>query len=213
MRLAFDHAMRRGFDYYLWLNDDTLLHQGSVAKLLATNKALRSGSVGDAIIAGTTIDPKTGQHTYGGLMRSSRWHPLKFRLVPPGDTPLRCLTMNGNCVLIPAEVARKVGNLSAEYCHSMGDTDYGLRAGRLGYSVWLAPGDVGMCTRNSALGTWEDKKLSLRERWKKVISPKGRPPKDWWVYCKRHAGPLWILFWCRPYVGMLVPVHNRPGQK
>ena len=209
MRLAFNKAMGSNYNYYLWLNDDTLLYSNAVNNLLSTSVALGSEFACTAIICGSTIDPQTHVQTYGGLVRASKWHPLKLRMVTPGKTPKRCITMHGNCVLIPEMVAKIVGNLSAEYRHNFGDNDYGLRAGRLGCSQWIAPGYVGTCVNDHFLRL-EYKNISLRERWQKIIGPKGHPPRDWATYCKRYAGPLWFLFWCRPYIKaaimMLLPV-------
>src|SRR5215203_4845952 len=36
MRLAFAEAMKVGYDYYLWLNDDTLLDDHAISSLLTT---------------------------------------------------------------------------------------------------------------------------------------------------------------------------------
>lgn len=37
MRLAFSEAMKSDYDYYLWLNDDTLLYPRAIQSLLATS--------------------------------------------------------------------------------------------------------------------------------------------------------------------------------
>jgi len=35
MRVAFEAAIKNGFDYYLWLNDDTMLNKGAVSNMLS----------------------------------------------------------------------------------------------------------------------------------------------------------------------------------
>lgn len=204
MRLAFGEALRRGFDAYLWLNDDTILTRSCVMRLLHTHSELRARGETRAIVVGATCDPDTGVATYSGVVRSSRVHPLKFRLVVPGDVPLRCDTFNGNCVLIPREVAALAGNMSDGFTQSMGDFDYGLRARRLGCSLWVAPGFIGTCARNPVAGSWEDLSLPLRKRWHFVRGPKGLPPREYRRFVARHAGPLWPLYWAMPYARLLL---------
>src|SRR5581483_12068316 len=41
MHRAFDIALRQGFDYYLWLNDDTLLTLDALSRLLSCEAQLR----------------------------------------------------------------------------------------------------------------------------------------------------------------------------
>ncbi len=204
MRLAFGEALRHDFDAYLWLNDDTDLFPGSLLKLLQTAFELRARGEAKSIVVGATCDSSTGALTYSGAVRSSRYHPLKFRHVIPRDTPQRCDTFNGNCVLISREVAAAVGNISGDFTQSMGDFDYGLRAGQLGCSIWLASGFIGTCSTNPARGSWQDVSLGLRERWRSIRNPKGLPPAEYFKFASRHAGPLWPLYWAMPYMRLLI---------
>jgi GT2 family glycosyltransferase len=109
MRAAFDEAAKEDYDHYLWLNDDTTLEDQAVRSLLDTSRQVRAWEGRDCIIIGSTCDPQTGQHTYGGAVRSSRYRPIKFSPVIPSSKPQRCDTMNGNCVLLPREVVSLIG--------------------------------------------------------------------------------------------------------
>jgi GT2 family glycosyltransferase len=203
MRCAFDAALKEGFDFYLWLNDDTLLEPDAVARMLAAYQSLAAENE-RAIVVGSTRDPQTGVHTYGGVVRSSRIHPNKYRLQEPGDKPLPCDTMNGNCVLIPSAVAAVVHSLSPEFQHGMGDFDYGLRARKAGCAVWVAPGYIGDCAANGASGGFEDARLAMYSRWRHMMSNKGLPPREYLVYMRRHGGSGWPLYWAMPYVRVIV---------
>lgn len=194
MRVVFGAALERGYDFYLWLNDDTLLNPNSLSLLLKTYKSIKSRTGEEAIIAGSLRDPRSGQISYGGWRRSSPWHPLKYRLVPPQFEPVACDVVNGNCVLIPHAVARDVGNLDRRFTHGMGDFDYVLRAKSAGYAVFIAPGFIGTCRRNSIAGTWRDPALPLRKRWKLMSGPKGLPFREWSVFARRYGGPFWFVF-------------------
>ena len=139
MYLAFDTALNIGFDAYLWLNDDTMLCPDAVARLLASAAALERRTGGPVIVVGSTVDAVSGALTYGGERRPSRLKPLRIERVTPLPVPQRCDSMTGNIVLIDAGVARRVGNIDPVFEHSMGDTDYALRADKLGVQVWVEP--------------------------------------------------------------------------
>jgi GT2 family glycosyltransferase len=204
MRVAFGEALQEDFDHYIWLNDDTHLYPDAVSRLLvAYNDLLAQGEI-RPIIAGCTRDPKSDALTYGGIVRSNRLYPFRYRRAVPGDKPLPCHTINGNFVLISREAARLTGNLNEAFSHSMGDHDYGLRARKVGCSLWLAPGYIGTCARNDWRGTWQDEKLAFIERWRKLNGPKGMPPREYLTYTRAHGGPFWPLFWLYPYARALV---------
>jgi GT2 family glycosyltransferase len=127
MRVAFGRAQEIGFDYYLLLNDDTVLVPDCLDTLLETSQKLAGQGI-SAIVAASTCDPVTGKRTYGGTRRLLRWNGVKYiRLEPLPDREQRCDTMNGNCVLIPAPVAERLGNLEATFSQQFGDYDYGSR--------------------------------------------------------------------------------------
>ncbi len=204
MHRAFATALDEDFDFYLWLNDDTSLYADALLRLLEAFAERSQAGERCCILVGTTVDPCTGEPTYGGVVRASRWHPFRFRRVDPSDDMQRVDTMNGNCVLIPREVARLAGNLEPTFSHTFGDFDYGLRASRLGCTVWVVPGVVGTCARNPIAGTWQDRSLPLRARLRKVLSPKGIPPREWLVFTRRHGGRLWPIYWVAPYVKLIL---------
>ena len=204
MRVAFGEALQENFDHYVWLNDDTLLYPDAVSRLLAAYYYLLGQGQERPIVVGSTHDPESHALTYGGIVRSARFYPFRYRLAVPGEKPLPCHTINGNFVLIPREAAQLTGNLSPDFSHAMGDHDYGLRARRVGCSLWVAPGYIGTCARNDFRGTWHDEKLSFRERWRNLRGPKGMPPREYFIYARAHGGPFWPLLALYPYARALV---------
>lgn len=183
---------------YVWCNDDVALRPDALATTLSTHAALEQRTDAPAIVVGSTDDPDTGEHTYGGVRRPAPvTRPLAFELVPPGPAPVQVETMNGQWVLVPSAVANLVGNLEARYSHAMGDYDYGLRAARKGVEIWLQPGHVGSCSRNpprvpgqGGIGT------ELRE----LTDRRQLPLSDWQVFARRWGGPAWPLYWASPYL-------------
>lgn len=208
MRKAFAHALERGYDFYLWLNDDTQLFPEALATLLAAERQLAlEGKTG--ILTGSTCDGISRAASYGGWRWKKSWKRELEPVVPDPGTLLRCDTMNGNCTLIPRRVAQVVGNLEAQFTHSFGDFDYGFRAARAGFGIYVVPGFVGSCSDNSRRGTWRDASVSLRQRWRHLNSVKGSPFHEWSLYCRRHLGALWPLYTASPYVKTVLSSFRR----
>jgi GT2 family glycosyltransferase len=211
MRQAFAEAVQCDYDYYLWLNDDTTLYPNALGKLLETYQSLKQQGEQRAIIAGSTCDPNTGALTYGGVVRRSRWRPLKFDLVEPSEQVQRCDTINGNCVLISRAVVQAVGNLDPAFTHYIGDWDYGLRAGQQGCTAWIAPGYVGTCSQNEQPTSQTNSSVSPSEQLKQMGQPKGLTVQkeilyslgEWKVFAQRHGGLLWPIYWLIPYRRLL----------
>jgi GT2 family glycosyltransferase len=202
MCLAFEHAIRGAYDYYLLLNDDTCLAADALAKLFATHTRV-SANGRPCIVIGSTRDPGSGKLSYGGWRSVSAFSRIKCRKIEPTSEPQRCDTMNANCVLIPREVVERVGILDSRFTHSIGDFDYGFRASQANCELWIAPGYVGTCLSNPGAGNWKDGRLSVRQRWQRILGPKGLPLAEWLLYTRRHAGTLWPLYWVNPYLRFL----------
>jgi GT2 family glycosyltransferase len=189
MRKAWAAAAATDPDYYLLVNDDTILIPEAVRQLLA----ICPTSNENIIAVGAICDPKTRQWVYGGCQSD---HPF----VNGAATPRICRTMNANCTLVPRAVFRKIGMFHDAYRHSMGDTDYGLEAGRNGIRVLESTRFVGECEPNPEAGSWRDVSLSRFTRWRQLVSPKGLPPKDWFHFCRRNCGSKWLRYWLSPYI-------------
>ena len=201
MRLAFQEAMNQGYDYYLWLNDDVQLYNDAIERLINTTCDLNSKLGKDSIIVGSVQDQTTALLTYGGNKIRGWYAPLSFERIEPQDIPLECDAINGNCVLVTNKIAQRVGNLSAEFTHDSGDYDYSLRAKKLGFPAYIAPGFVGTCSQNTISGTWRDKKLTIEERKEMLKKPTSlTPAKEWMIFTRRHAGVFWPFYWARTFL-------------
>ena len=196
-------------DFYLWLNDDTILQSDTITRLLSTEEQIRAKSGKPVVVVGNTIDEQSGTLTYGGCARLSGLKKMRFTRIQPTDIPQRCDTMNGNVVLVSKEVAEIVGYPDPVFEHAMGDTDYALRAVNLGVDVWTAPGVHGTCSDNPSAGTYMDTSLPLRKRWKLMMGRKGLPWRSWLVLTKRHAGPAWPLYFAWPYISLIAGLYKK----
>lgn len=199
MLRAWQRALPLRPDYVLWLNDDTLLYPHALLRLLETDARMRVETGQPGIAVGST-DNDRGELSYGGSVPAKRFNRLNMRKVVPCDEPRPAVTLNGNCVLVPQEVFNRIGLLDEVFEHAMGDNDYGFRANKAGIPVWVMPGYAGRCNVDHPIeGSFNDPRLSLRVRWKKIMSPKGLPPRSWHALCRRHGGVAWPLIWVWPY--------------
>lgn len=146
----------------VWLNDDVELDVRAFAALAETVERA-PGSV----VVGAMRDPLSGETTYSG-MRKTGFHPLKFDLVPATGCMQSVDTFNGNLVLVPVGVARQLCGIDGGFSHALADIDYGLRCGRLGTPVILAPATYGTCPRNEL-----PRPRSIRSDWRAFVGPKG----------------------------------------
>jgi GT2 family glycosyltransferase len=199
LRLAWRYASKTDPDAYFWLNDDTFLYPGALAKLIETADLVPGQP---CIAVGSCQDPVTGRRTYGGE-RLQTGHPGKLAAVDSAPAEAkRCDTFNGNCVLITKKAFQLLGPIRA-FKHSMGDTDYGLRATQLGIPVILTPGYLASCQNNPVAGSWMDLALPRTKRFRLLMGRKGLPPSDWWRFLWQHAGIRTLLYWPRPYLRVL----------
>lgn len=211
MHKAFAEALKYDYDYYLWLNDDTLLDPEALNILLTTSDHLTQQGYQRAIVTGSIRDSQMNTLVYGGMVQASQWRPLKFHLIEPEAQAKQCDTINGNCVLIPREVAQIVGNLDPAFTHYLGDFDYGLRAQQQGCTVWVAPGYVGSCPLNRRQDTQIEASEPLSNLLKKINRPKGLSFQgevlysfqEWRHFAQRHGGLFWSLYCLLPYRRLL----------
>jgi GT2 family glycosyltransferase len=204
MRKAFAAALTTGFDAYIWFNDDTRLQPDALHRLIACTIDMQRAN-GPSIVVGSILHPHTGELSYGGVRKKSLGLRLNFEPVLPDDKqPVRCDTMNGNFTIIPAAVATRLGNLDDAFRHQLGDFDYGLRATKASIPIYIAPGYYGYCRGNPLNGTWKDSRLSLKRRWLHLMSPKGAPPREWFIYTRRHFGWRWLPYSISPYLKSIV---------
>lgn len=204
MRRSYTEALKVGFDYYLWLNDDTFLATNAISKLLTVALHAEQTAKRGTIAIGSVSNANGTTVTYGGVIFPTWWRRTTPTIVYSDTEPVPCESFNGNCVLISKTAAAIVGNLDSVFTHGLADFDYGLRAHALGVKLLVAPGSIGVCDRNPREGTYLDRNLTLAKRWKMVTSNKGFPPRPWAIFTRRHCGNLWILNWLFPYVRVIL---------
>lgn len=108
MRKAWETAASERDDWsgYLWLNDDTMLFEDALVRLMDVDD-------GESIVVGNLCDA-TGKGVYG--LREGG-------------------LFTGNCVLVPQKAFERLGMICGEYLHAWADSDYAQRAKRMKVNV------------------------------------------------------------------------------
>lgn len=167
-------------DYVLLINDDVEFVDGALNYML---KEIKKHS--KSCIVGATRDDN-GKTTYGGIRYDMK--RVKDTGIDVNDSNLKCDVANMNAFLIPYDAFKKAGVFDKHYKHAMADYDYSFELRRQGYHIFMTGKYVGVCPQNSRRGTWQDTRLSRRERVKLKESPKGLPAKEWFYYLKKNFG-------------------------
>ncbi len=182
MRNSWNHALNSDPDYYLLLNDDTILTKTALADLLKYGSI--DGNTIPAICVGSTLDWHTGQISYGGKKLRSK-NNIKSDTVFSKTQYVECDLGNANIMLVPRAVVKKIGILSDAFTHALADYDYTLRAKKAGCKVMVAPGVLGNCQDDHGKN-WKSTNVSLKDRIKYLKSPKGLAYSEYMGFIKEH---------------------------
>lgn len=203
MRLAWNHAAKENPDFFLWLNDDVVLETGALQEVIDCYQQGKDKCKISCLIIGSCSSTYNEKKlTYGGSTDEGS-------ITPNGELQ-NCLYINGNIVLVPKEVYQVLGNLSSDYTHGIGDTDYGLRAIQAGFDCYISRKFVGTCEINDRSLEWYSPTLKLKDRWRLFHSPKGLNIKEYNLFRKKFWGWKWITFAFKAYFKLLTPrlYHN-----
>lgn len=202
MRKGIEYALENiEADFYLLINDDVEFFPNTIERLLGRYFYIRSNNQ-DGLIVGATCD-NNNNLTYGAIKYVNKKR-IKYITISPSNTIEDYDTFNCNCVLVPNNILRKVGNLDKKYKHSMGDFDYGFIVKRFGYCIYSSDEYVGICERNSYKETWQDVSLPILKRLKLKESLKGLPAAQWFYFLNKNFGLYTaIIYSITPYIKII----------
>lgn len=207
MRLAWKTATEaKDYDFYFWLNDDTILDINALENLIeiykkATTLEQKEVLVTAACRAGLDED----YFSYGGRTDAGA-------VLPNGELQ-SCKYINGNAVLIPKAIFKELGILSNDYTHGMGDFDYGLRALEAGFKSFTTRDYIATCPTNEGIPGWCNPSLPLKKRWALFHSPLGLNINEYIKFRKKFWGIRWISFTIKAYAKMINPqLYNKISQ-
>ena len=167
---AWKQASKSNPDYYLWLNDDTMLFENAVQEMLSAYSKVGKQS----IIAGAIVSTDGKSVSYGGK--------VKEKLIAPNGKVQELEKINGNCVLVPREVYETIGMLDPVFHHAYGDWEYGIRLRKKGGKLYLTPSFVGSCDRHDKLPKCYNTGYGIIERFINLYSPIGPCPTSAFYY-------------------------------
>ncbi len=135
-----DHALERGADYILLLNNDTIVSSDLLDRFLdAAKKQPKGGLFGGKILS--YKEPKLIDHLGGN------WNPRIGEFVSIGKgkditffTDMQKVDYVSGCALfIKREVIEKVGKLDPRFFLLWEETDFCYRARTAGFEIWSVP--------------------------------------------------------------------------
>ena len=179
MNLAWKTANKDfDYDYSFWLNDDLFLYKNAFDEIFECSRLNNHQAIISGIVQGTS----SKKAIYGGYDKHKK-------VIEPTGEMQDVSNLNGNFVVIPKYVFKKLGFFDPVYHHDVGDVDYGLLAQENSIKV--------LTTRNF-IGSSEDVlKTSMRirkndsnifVRFRKLYSPLGCPPSIIFHFRKKHYG-------------------------
>lgn len=208
MRLAWREAMRQrtDWDFYLLLNDDTIVMDHVFDQLLACHDyALRQYGKG-GLYSGITCSHSNPDHiTYGGKIRNRQtqgWY-----LAHPTGQPQAVDNTQANILLVSQSVVDCQGILCDSYIHAAADEDYSMTACRNGLPVLVTAEACGYCEYDHISEQEETRQLmrmSLRERRKYVHHPT-HCDRDYLTFVCRNMPERLVLSWGLRKIRLLYP--------
>jgi GT2 family glycosyltransferase len=201
MRLAWNTASKQhNFDFFIWLNDDTVLMENAIAHLLNCYKEVLTKTTISSIITGACMESMQNPvFSYGGRTEE--------KSVEPNGSLQQCKYINGNIVLVPREIFNEIGVLSNDYTHGMGDYDYGLRAQQKGFLCYTTKDYIAICPINKGIPVWCNPSISFKNRKESFYSPLGLNIKEYLVFRKKFWPILWISYALKAYLRLLFPMY------
>ncbi|SFR62128.1 glycosyltransferase family 2 protein [Maribacter stanieri] len=184
MRAAwkFANEHEKNTDYFLLLNDDTIIFKDTITRLLRDLKSVENSK---SIIVGPTSDPDTKKISYGGHQLLNRLTFKSKMLIPNDEFPQKCELGNANIMLVPKEVYQEIGSLTESYTHGIADFDYTLKALKKGIKTYISSSYCGYCTNDHGVN-WLPQDSNLKERIAYLYSPTGLSYKEYIQFVKVH---------------------------
>lgn len=170
MRSSWNQALKKKYDYYFLINDDTEFYPFVLNELFSANEFSKDQYNRAAIAVGCTEDKESGRLTYSGSLIINKWL-YKLRRLKPNNTFQRVDLANANIMLVPGEVVDQIGILSAGYAHGKADYDYTLKATRKKIPVLISRVYCGHCTFDHRDYYEGFEKLNRKQRKKLLYHP------------------------------------------
>ena len=205
MRHGWEVVSGKTFDALFVYNDDVRLEKDALLRLLETSQQfITDGGVAEHVVAGAfRSDDAHITTSYSGVVRSSWWHPLRFKRVDPPVLGYQHVdSLNMNAALIRHAALSKAGFLSDYFIHAGADFEFGLKLNKSGGAVIVAPNYVGICNRNLKQDNYLNYCSSLSHCYSLLLDKRKEPIRQRMKYYQEHGGILWPVLWLAPYLSL-----------
>ena len=209
MRLAWSEAIKcyKNFDFYLLLNDDTMMCNNAFFELFRTHQYVITTTGKPGIYSGIISDiGNDSRITYSGAIYDNSSKSQYHKLIPDGK-PLRVDITNANILLIPKEIVNKVGIFYKGYVHGGADYDYAMTITRHGYGAFITEKVCGQCEYDHKRGREiidDLMQMSFRERYQYVHHPV-YGDHDYLLFLKRHIPHKYPISWLLHKIRLYAP--------
>ena len=182
MRLAWDKAAEAyDYDFYLWLNDDTMLNAGALTCVLKDYETVATPEQPARTIVGSfTTSPTSDFISYGTENKGAG------RVVPNGKPQEATGMLAGNFVLVHKTVYQIIGPICGKFYHGYGDYDYAYLMHENKVPFYCASKVLGWCSANHGAFALEGK--NLWQRLQLLSKPNGLCLHDAVLLKLRHGG-------------------------
>lgn len=197
MRMAWREALSQGidWDFFLLLNDDTILYENTLLELLDTHSYCLKKYGCAGIYSGITCaigEPEV--ITYSGDVFESnakgKWHRLG-----PSEVPQLVDQCNANILLVSKEVVDKIGIFHDGYIHGAADLDYCMQTRKAGFPALITAKVIGECEYDHVTEKEECEKLinmSFSKRKQYIYHPT-HSDKDYLLFVKRNIPQKYLI--------------------
>lgn len=146
-------ASEEGADLFLWMDNDLMLAEGSLASFLENSEFLRHKSV----ITGTVSRPDKTL-LFGGRTR-------RGRLIDPDPTiPVPCHLFDMALALVPAAAFSSLENPADFFRRRLMDYGFGAKVAKAGVPRVIAPGIQARTARKIDIPAWKDPDSTLKDK-------------------------------------------------
>lgn len=203
--VGMEYAVQHGARFVLLLNNDTIVKEDTIQKLVETSaEHPKAGLIGAKIFyydrptviwySGGRLDIGKALATHVGIGRE--------------DSGLQsgCMEtdfVTGCCMLIKREVVDKIGLLDRDYFLYIEDADYSVRARKAGYSVLFQPSAILYHRVSSSTGLDSPTYIYFNLRNKLLFLRKNLKSGEW-----LHNIPYFIYFYGRHLIRLILRHRN-----
>lgn len=172
------------YDYYLLLNDDTLIFPELFEVFQHDLKSINNPAV--ILIGSTYSSLEKREISYGGRKLLKAGAPKAKLVVPDGTQPQPIDLGNANIMLVSQAVVDEIGILTDTYKHGFADFEYTLTARKHHIPVMISSMVLGICQNDHGKKWLSKGEAGLKERLEYMRSVKGLSYDNYMKFYKKH---------------------------